>query len=224
MAKTQNPWTDAHINQLKELFYKKCKTIDIARILNRSWSNVCKKCRELGLKTDMSIMMGEQKEARGRGMIICRGCKSEKPIDNFPLREQGKKHIRCLCRECEAKFSLERYRNKKSYSLEETLHRRAYQASRRAKNKSIECNITDADLMEIYNKQEGKCHYSGVLMEKIPKVDNYYNLSIDRVDSKKGYTKENIVLCCDSINTMKNAMPHNVFIDICEKIVLHQKR
>lgn len=217
-------WTKEHENKVVELFNKKYKVSEIADDLNRSASNVAKKCRELGLKSPMGIMMAEQKEARGRGMIICRGCTEEKPIDNFPLRERGKKYVRCLCRECGATASLQRYRNKKNCTLEETLHQRAYQAKRRSEKKQLEFNLTDSDLLEIYKKQNGKCYYSGITMEKIPKIDNYYNVSIDRVDSSKGYTKNNVVLCCDSINTMKNSMPIKIFIDICQKIVLHQVR
>lgn len=217
------PWTVDDISKLKMMFNGRIKNSDISIALGRSYSNVCKKCRELGLKSRMAIMMGEQKIARERGMIICRGCSTEKTTDNFPMRERGGRYTRCLCRECEAKFSLERYRNKKSYSLEETLHRRAYQAKRRSIKKKMEFRVTVADLLEIYNGQNGKCYYSGITMERIPKVDNYYNVSIDRVDSSIGYIKSNIVLCCDSINTMKNAMPKDVFIDICKKIVLHQK-
>lgn len=192
--------------------------------MGRSYSNICKKCRDLGLKSRMSILMSEQKSARTRGLIICRGCDTEKSPDNFPPREKGSRYVRCLCRECEAKFSLERYRNKKSYSLEETLHRRAYQAKRRSERKGISFDITDADLIELYNKQDGKCYYSGIPMERVPKIDNYYNVSIDRIDSNVGYTRNNIVLCCDSINTMKNSMPKEFFIELCRKIVSHQER
>lgn len=61
-------------------------------------------------------------------------------------------------------------------------------------------------------------------MERVPKIDNYYNVSIDRVDSTVGYTKDNIVLCCDSINSMKNSMPKEFFIELCRNIVSHQER
>jgi len=41
---------------------------------------------------------------------------------------------------------------------------------------------------------------------------------IDRVDSKKGYTQDNVVPCCSVCNRMKMALDVVDFIDQCEKI------
>jgi hypothetical protein len=40
---------------------------------------------------------------------------------------------------------------------------------------------------------------------------NPFQVSIDRIESSKGYTKNNTVLCCQSINYMKNDYPIESF-------------
>ena len=50
-------------------------------------------------------------------------------------------------------------------------------------------------------------------------ADNSYVVSVDRVDSNKGYLKDNVVLCCDSVNTMKMKLDTKEFLNICKEIV-----
>lgn len=46
-------------------------------------------------------------------------------------------------------------------------------------------------------------------------------LSIDRIDSSKGYTRDNVVLVCSSINVMKNSHSIDEFINLCRSVVEH---
>ena len=71
------------------------------------------------------------------------------------------------------------------------------------------------------------CKYSGVLLD-IDNTngdnDNRINintLSIDRLDSSKGYTKDNVVLVTAIVNSMKNDLSENEFIKIIKKIFLY---
>lgn len=67
-------------------------------------------------------------------------------------------------------------------------------------------------LKELWDTQDGKCAISGLPMildtatgsatKKIPK--HPYKASLDRIDSNKSYTKDNIQFVCMSINYMKN--------------------
>ena len=63
-------------------------------------------------------------------------------------------------------------------------------------------DITSLYLMELFDKQGGKCYYTGMPMN-FPNV-RLTKPSVDRIDSTKGYTKDNIVLCCMGINFLKN--------------------
>jgi hypothetical protein len=69
----------------------------------------------------------------------------------------------------------------------------------RSKNgRYIEFNITAKDVWDQFEKQDFKCYYSG-----IPISFDYKSASVDRVNSDKGYTVDNIVLCHKHVNLMK---------------------
>ena len=74
-------------------------------------------------------------------------------------------------------------------------------------------------LKGLYNKQKGRCFYSGIQM--VSEINSPYKISIDRVDSKKGYQKDNIVLCCWVVNKIKNNLSVEDFINICQKVALN---
>ncbi len=108
-------------------------------------------------------------------------------------------------------------KNKPLYLI---LNTRYKSSEKRAKELNVEFNITRKDLLEIYNKQRGLCHYSGVLMKLVTKGRDTTPeiLSIDRINSSKGYTKDNIVLCCSEINMIKRKMNVKDFLILCECI------
>jgi rubredoxin len=60
------------------------------------------------------------------------------------------------------------------------------------------------------------CHYSGVDLTMERKLPNTF--SIDRIDSSKGYTKDNVVPCAYIVNIMKNHFEADEFIKYCKLI------
>lgn len=58
----------------------------------------------------------------------------------------------------------------------------------------------------MWDNQEGKCNISGIDMTHLKGKGVYYfsNVSIDRINSKKGYTMSNIQLVCSWANTAKS--------------------
>lgn len=75
-------------------------------------------------------------------------------------------------------------------------------------------------MMELYETQGGKCALSGRTMTyqrgngKVPT-----NISIDRIDSSKGYVKGNVQLVCCLVNILKNEWDQEDFINFCRDIV-----
>lgn len=87
-----------------------------------------------------------------------------------------------------------------------------------AGRRNMEFTIDIDFVMAQWDKQEGKCFYTGVKMaytsaKKIP-----WQASIDRMDSSKGYTPENSILCCQSVNYMKNDYDFDVFLKFLEDV------
>ena len=59
-----------------------------------------------------------------------------------------------------------------------------------------EMQITTNDLINLFNKQKGVCHYSGLpLKEEYNYVARHpFAISVERLDNKKGYVLDNIRL------------------------------
>lgn len=107
----------------------------------------------------------------------------------------------------------------RSLSLENFLKDTVKHARARAKSLNREFDITYLDLLEVFHKQNGKCILSGIEMQRTVLIKkNPYNISIDRIDSKKGYTKDNIQLVCFIVNTMKLNYSDLEFFNNCKAV------
>jgi hypothetical protein len=86
--------------------------------------------------------------------------------------------------------------------------------------KSVE--LTYEDFLEF--TRTPVCHYCGDSVEfseySLGVNGNAYNL--DRVDSNKGYTSDNCVVCCGPCNTMKSDLGVLEFFNRVGKIMVHQ--
>jgi dUTP pyrophosphatase len=88
--------------------------------------------------------------------------------------------------------------------LEKYFYNRCRTLKDRAKVRNMEFDLDYKFLMELYDKQKGKCYYSGLELNINKSSEVEYNtMSVDRMNTKKGYTKNNIVLCLNSINMFK---------------------
>ena len=82
------------------------------------------------------------------------------------------------------------------------------------------------DLMELLCKQEGLCALSGTRLtfEKIPGQPKVHtNLSIDRIDSNKGYDLDNIQLVAAIVNIMKSTLTNEELRSWCSLIINNSK-
>lgn len=83
-------------------------------------------------------------------------------------------------------------------------------------------NISIEEVYNLYIKQDKKCKLSGL---NIGFYDdgNKHTCSIDRIDSLKEYTLDNIQLVHKDVNFMKNRFSNNYFIKICNMISENNK-
>lgn len=88
----------------------------------------------------------------------------------------------------------------------------------RKKVSQFDFNITPEYLTQLYNKNN-KCALSGIdLTVDLTKTVQQQNISIDRIDSSKGYIEGNIQLVDKKINMMKGILDNQEFIDLCCKV------
>ena len=98
-----------------------------------------------------------------------------------------------------------------------TLEKRFEQLIRNATaRKKKQCFVTVEHLMDVWQKQNGLCAYT-----KLPLSSEAHQLntvSLDRIDSDKDYTAENIQLVCVTVNYMKRDLAEDQFIQLCELV------
>lgn len=120
------------------------------------------------------------------------------------------------CRTCAAKL---REHAQRHYKLELSPHILSV-CKTHAVRRNIPVEITFEDILDVWRRQGGFCKYSGVPLTYKPhqRASGENTASIDRIDSTKGYVKGNIQFVHKRINSMKNDMSEEVFIEWCRKV------
>jgi predicted CopG family antitoxin len=93
---------------------------------------------------------------------------------------------------------------------------------RRIKNrKKHECNLDLPYLLNLWNKQEGKCIYTniGMVLPDGRLKGTMFTASLDRINSSLGYVKGNVQYTLTSVNFMKNNMSHEETKELIKLIV-----
>ena len=135
-----------------------------------------------------------------------------------------------ICKRCHVQKQIKKYhslspeekRLKKAKQNEwvknNYLHYRVTGSRARAKECGIPFNITVDDVQEVWEKQGGKCYYTDQPMILGPSPRRWQCVSIDRVDSNRGYEKDNIVLCRGIVNLVKNELSVSELLEIVDNI------
>lgn len=167
----------------------------------------------------------------------CTKCGTTKPLIDFAKKNNGHK---AHCNDCAARIlrdwrqanpekskeqkrrfyrkngdrvKVENQQRYENLSLDDRFNQLIKSASRRQK---IQCFISIDDLYDRWQKQKGLCAYT-----KLPLTSQAYQLntvSLDRIDSDKDYTAENIQLVCVPINRMKLDYSEDQFIQLCKLV------
>jgi hypothetical protein len=150
-------------------------------------------------------------------MKKCSKCQVLKPITEFSKTKTNKDGLSYLCQPCNRESS-------KAYR--ERNHERYYQAQKdarqtepvfvsqalyglktRSKKKGLEVGVTQEFLLSTLQKSNYICAVTGLKMnlEIHPRKNaNPFKASLDRIDSNKGYTEDNVQWVCWAVNQMKS--------------------
>ena len=88
----------------------------------------------------------------------------------------------------------------------------------KARKKNLSFNLTKDFILELKEKQSGLCYWYGVEMETSLKPKYPLQYSLDRIDSTKGYTKDNVVLCSLMANFGKNKTDPNKWFEFSQMV------
>ena len=97
-----------------------------------------------------------------------------------------------------------RYYKRSGKDMDHYIRRRFSSIKTGAKKRKIKFDISLDDIFRIYKLQKGKCILTGIRMkcDYANKKIRPLNLSIDRINSKKHYSKDNVRLVLSLINRM----------------------
>lgn len=166
----------------------------------------CTKCGEEKPATPEYFYTDSQNKSGLK--MDCKQCKKA-------YREANKESIRKVGKAwCEAnKEHLKEYREANKESLKE--YREAYRRTPKGRYSKIKSNAKAREInfalpFQIYeSKLWGEpCHYCGVDIEVT---------GLDRKDSSKGYTPDNVVPCCRNCNTKKSTKLYKQFLEEIKK-------
>lgn len=88
-----------------------------------------------------------------------------------------------------------------------------------AKRRNHDFQITKDFAQSLLDKQNNLCVLSG-----LPISFNEGTASLDRIDSLKHYTSDNVQWVHRNVNYMKNTMPQSEFLNFCSLIVSHNAK
>lgn len=92
---------------------------------------------------------------------------------------------------------------------------------RKTKYRNKELEISIADLLALWEKQQGLCAYTNAPMTI--SSNSLFTVSLDRRDSTIGYVRDNVQLVCASINTMKHNYSEEDFLMLCRMVTQNNK-
>jgi hypothetical protein len=167
---------------------------------------------------------------------ICRECKEEKAVSEFHKDKTKKYGVTGICKPCSvitrrayylantpqileyqrryAKFYIPRH----TREIDSKLKNLCTKARKRINR---EFSLVPQDLHDLWTKQDGKCAYTGLPL--VATANQYNTVSLDRIDSSKGYVVGNIQLVCAAVNKMKLDYDEKVYIQFCHYVSQHNK-
>jgi hypothetical protein len=87
----------------------------------------------------------------------------------------------------------------------------------------LELTITKEYAWDLFLKQNRRCALSGIEIFFPEKWNSNYTVSLDRIDSGKGYVEGNVQWVHKDINMMKRIYSNRYFIDMCIKVAEYTK-
>lgn len=195
-------------------FHKNKRTAD-------GLADYCKPCKSAyGKRNKYERTLNDKK---------CSVCNEIKPPSEYHSHTSSTDGLQGRCKSCS--FIAQQKSKEKTgvYGfLKDRIRNAKANAQRKStKRPSIEFNIDFDHIKKLYEAQNGLCAVSGIEMTYISyntndfRIKNPHNISLDRIDSSKGYVPGNVQLVCCIINYMKWDTDMDVFLDACKRVVEH---
>ena len=147
-----------------------------------------------------------------QGSRVCTSCNKVKLLTQFEHFKEGQ--IRGVCQQC----VIAQRARKTSATPESYLRVLNTQLKSQRLKQGVEYELTNEDVIDLWEMQDGKCALSGVLMTHQrdgtygDRKKKEFNASIDRINPQGPYVRENVQLLAARVNTMKHTLGEEMFI------------
>jgi hypothetical protein len=155
----------------------------------------------------------------------------EPAIDGFTRCSTHPDGLASKCKRCASEVRTARYQNDPDYREKQKNSSSDWQSKNKGKRSSrllrmkrdrwalylVGCSsrnastmeraheLNEAFLLDLFEKQGGLCYWYGIPMVPSDRIKDPQNPSIDRLDTSRGYEKDNVVLCTQSANYGRNS-------------------
>ena len=150
-------------------------------------------------------------------MKVCRTCNIAKLDEDFyPNYTSGGRKRQCKsCHNFQRRYNL--------------ISNMVSNAKQRAKRNNLEFDIDQEFIIELKSKQGNLCALSGWELDwdhtsSGKRICPFNRASLDRIDSQKGYTKDNVQLLADMVNRVKNSYDQDLFLEMCLQIASNHEK
>ena len=93
--------------------------------------------------------------------------------------------------------------------------------NRRNKRRNLEFTITKEYVWDLFEKQNGKCALTGLdIILDVGSNVKIQTASLDRIDSSKGYSPDNVQWVHKDINLIKMDLNQKDFIELCKRVAV----
>jgi len=140
---------------------------------------------------------------------LCSKCNNIKSENDFYKTQRGNRCKECILigtRSYKRKKRLDKNFRKIEGQKQKERRVRLWQNTliHDSKHRKIENNLTVEDVNKMFDDQNGLCYWFGIPLVPSKQKKHPQQPSLDRLDRNKGYTKDNVVLCCYSANIGRN--------------------
>lgn len=150
-------------------------------------------------------------------MKVCFKCKEESSYEFFFKHSQTPDGYHSWCKKCCTDGNI-KSRIKQNSTIEGRARVFLLNAKRSALKRKQDFTLEIKDIVDCWNEQSQICAYSGRQMTLLAGELN--TVSIERINSSIGYTKDNTILVCQAINRMKSDFEFDDFYNLCRDVAL----
>ena len=164
----------------------------------------------------------KQKNGKFGIASLCRPCNKirvKKWYDSTSKEHHVKTSQKWIKEKLEKEPDYRRNQDKDNYkTIERRLKKSLRGAKSRSKEKNLDFDLTFDYLFELNKSQNSCCKLTNLPFDLNPPKykagHNPFSPSIDRIDSTKGYTKDNVRLVCIAINIALNQFGEDFFFNL----------